>query len=66
MIDEYLKVGRSTAIECLEYYCSGTIECLGDEFLRRHTITDTQRLLAKVEGHGFPDMLESIDYMYWQ
>jgi hypothetical protein len=26
-IDEYLKLGKTTALECLEYYCSGIIEC---------------------------------------
>jgi hypothetical protein len=34
------------------------------EFLRRHIVADTQRLLAKVEGRGFPDMLGRIDCMY--
>jgi hypothetical protein len=63
-IDEYLKLGKSTALECLEYYYSGIIECLGDEFLRRPVVADTQCLLAKVEDHEFPDMLRSIDCMY--
>ena len=63
-IDEYLKLGKTTVLECLEYYCSGIIECFRDEFLRRPTVTDTQRLLAKLEERGFPDMLESIDYMH--
>jgi hypothetical protein len=26
-IDEYLNLGKTTALECLEYYCSGIIEC---------------------------------------
>jgi hypothetical protein len=65
-IDEYLKLEKSTALECLEYYYSSIIEYFGTEFLRRPTIADTQRLLAKVEEHRFPDMLWSIDYMYWQ
>jgi hypothetical protein len=65
-IDEYLKLGKTTALECLEYYCSGIIECFRDEFLRRPTIVDTQHLLAKAEKRGFPSMLGSIDYMHWQ
>jgi hypothetical protein len=64
-IDEYMKLGKSTALECLEYYCADIIECLEAEFLRRPTITDTHRLLAKVEECGFPDMIRSIDYMHW-
>jgi hypothetical protein len=65
-IDEYLKLGKITVLECLEYYCSGIIEYFRDEFLCRPTITDTQRLLAKAEERGFPDMLGSIDCMHWQ
>jgi hypothetical protein len=37
-IDEYLKLGKITALECLEYYCLGIIECFGDEFLCRPTV----------------------------
>jgi hypothetical protein len=65
-IDEYLKLDNSTALECLEYYCSNIIECFGDEFLRRPIVTDTQRLLAKAEERRFPDMLGSIDCIHWQ
>jgi hypothetical protein len=64
MIDEYLKLEKSTAHECLEYYCSGIIERFGDEFLRRPTIADTQRLVAKAEERGFPGILGSIDCMH--
>jgi hypothetical protein len=65
-IDEYLKLEKSTAIQCLEYYCSGIIECFEAEFLRRPTVADTQRLLAKAEEREFPSMLCSIDCMHWQ
>jgi hypothetical protein len=64
-IDEYLKLEKSTALECLEYYYSGIIECFGDEILRHSTVADTQCLLAKAEECGFPDMLGSIDCMHW-
>jgi hypothetical protein len=65
-IDEYLKLGKTTVLECLEYYCLGIIEYFGDEFLHHPTVADTQRLLVKVEERGFPDMLGSIDCMHWQ
>jgi hypothetical protein len=64
-IDEYLKLGKTIALECLGYYCSGIIEYFGGEFLHRPTVVDTQRLLAKAKEHEFSDMLGSIDYMYW-
>jgi hypothetical protein len=33
-IDEYLKLARSTALDCLEKFCEGIIHCYGDEFCR--------------------------------
>jgi hypothetical protein len=27
-IDKHMKLWKTTALECLEYYCSGIIECL--------------------------------------
>jgi hypothetical protein len=65
-IDEYLKLGKTTALECLEYYYVGIIECFGAEFLYHSTVTDTHCLLAKAEERKFPGMLGSIDCMYWQ
>jgi hypothetical protein len=65
-IDGYMKLGKTMILECLEYYCSDIIECFGDKFLRRPTITDTQRLLAKAEERVFLGMLGSIDCMHWQ
>jgi hypothetical protein len=65
-IDEYLKLGKTTVLEYLEYYCLGIIECFRDEFLRRPTVADTQRLLAKAEERGFSGMLRSIDCTHCQ
>jgi hypothetical protein len=65
-IDEYLKLVKTTTLECLEYYCLGIIECFRDEFLRRPTVADTQHLLAKAEERGFSGMLGSIYCMHWQ
>jgi hypothetical protein len=65
-IDEYLKLGKTTTLECLEYYCLGIIEYFGDEFLHRTTVADTQHLLTKVEEREFSGMLGRIDYMHWQ
>jgi hypothetical protein len=62
MIDKYLKLGTSTALEYLEYYCAGIIEYFGVKFLRR----PTQRLLTKTEERGFSGMIWSIDYMHGQ
>jgi hypothetical protein len=65
-INEYLKLGKTITLECLEYYYSGIIEYFGDEFLHHPTIADTQRLLAKAEERDFSGILGSIDCMHWQ
>jgi hypothetical protein len=65
-IDEYLKLRKTTALECLEYYCLSIIECFKDKFLRCSTVADTQCLLAKTEEREFSGMLGSIDCKYWQ
>jgi hypothetical protein len=49
MIDEYLKLKKSTTIQYLEYYSAGIIECFMIEFLRHPTVADTQCLLTKTE-----------------
>jgi hypothetical protein len=63
-IGEYLKLGKSTTLEFLEYYCATIIDCFGTEFLRRPTIVDTQRLLSNAEERRFLGMLGSIDCMH--
>jgi hypothetical protein len=63
-INEYLKLGKPTVLQCLEYYCSDIIECFEDEFLCRPIVTDTQRLLVKVKELGFSEMLGIIDCIY--
>jgi hypothetical protein len=63
-IDEYLKLRKTIALECLEKYCEGIIDGYRIEFLYRPTIIDTQHLLAQEEECGFPSMLGSIDCMH--
>jgi hypothetical protein len=48
-IDEYLQLGKTITLECLEYYYSDIIEYFGDEFLRHLNVADTQYLLVKTE-----------------
>ncbi|CAN1302976.1 Protein ALP1-like [Linum perenne] len=64
--DEYLRIGESTAIECLKQFCRCIIEVFGSEYLRKPNSNDVQRLLQlHSEVHGFPGMLGSIDCMHW-
>ncbi|XP_024004167.1 putative nuclease HARBI1 [Eutrema salsugineum] len=65
-VDEYLRLGASTAISCLENFTEGIIQLFGDEYLRRPTPDDLQRLLNMGERRGFPGMIGSIDCMHWE
>ncbi|XP_024013311.1 uncharacterized protein LOC112087600 [Eutrema salsugineum] len=60
-VDEYLRLGETTAISCLENFTEAMISLFGDEYLRRPTREDLQRLLDMEESRGFPGMIGSID-----
>ena len=65
-MDDYLKMGESTARECLQNFTAGIIELYGKRYLRRPTYDDIIRLYAVHDSrHGFPGMLGSVDCMHW-
>ncbi|KAL8548222.1 hypothetical protein ACS0TY_007517 [Phlomoides rotata] len=43
--DEYIKIGESTTIECLERFCRSIMEIFGEQFLRTPIQNDVARLL---------------------
>ena len=63
-VDEYLRLGSTTTRSCLENFVEGIIIFLGDEYLRRPTPADLQRLLDIGEHREFPGMIGSIDCMH--
>ncbi|CAN6381068.1 unnamed protein product [Urochloa humidicola] len=64
-LDEYLKIGESAGVECLKMFVKGVIEVYGEEYLRRPTVEDVERLVQIGEQRGFPGMLGCIDCMHW-
>ena len=44
-LDEYLKIGKSTALQCLDKFARGVIEVFGGEYMRRPTREDVERIL---------------------
>uniref|UniRef100_A0A0D3E4H0 DDE Tnp4 domain-containing protein n=1 Tax=Brassica oleracea var. oleracea TaxID=109376 RepID=A0A0D3E4H0_BRAOL len=60
-VDEYVRIGETTARRCLHNFAAGIINLFGDEYLRRPTPEDLQRLLYIGEQCGFPGMIGSID-----
>lgn len=63
-LDEYLKIGKSTSVQCLDMFARGVIDVFGEEYLRRPTCEDLERLLQIGESRGFPGMIGSIDCMH--
>ncbi|GJZ08344.1 hypothetical protein Tco_0542627 [Tanacetum coccineum] len=45
-LDEYLQIGEKTSRDCLMAFCNGVMELYGEEFLRRLTQTDVEKLYA--------------------
>ncbi|XP_047949577.1 uncharacterized protein LOC125195473 [Salvia hispanica] len=65
MFDEYLHIGESSAIECLQNFCAGIRAIFEDCYLRSPSPENCQQLI-NMHGsvHGFPGMLGSKDCMH--
>ena len=64
-LDEYIRIGESTALEALRKFVVAVVEVFEPEYMRRPNAHDTTRLLAIGASRGFPGMLGSIDCMHW-
>uniref|UniRef100_A0A0D3AAC7 DDE Tnp4 domain-containing protein n=1 Tax=Brassica oleracea var. oleracea TaxID=109376 RepID=A0A0D3AAC7_BRAOL len=58
-VDEYIKIGGTTALECLRRFCKGIIQMYEQVYLRAPTEVDLQRILHVSEMLGFPGMIGS-------
>ncbi|XP_002893144.2 uncharacterized protein LOC9329205 [Arabidopsis lyrata subsp. lyrata] len=65
-MDEYLRMGATTVSQALENFVDGIINLFQDEYLRRPTREDLERLLHSGKERGFPGMVGSIDCMHWE
>ena len=65
-VDEYVRIGESTAIESLRNFCRAIIDAFGAYYLRAPNESDVAQLLAEGERQGFPGKLGSIDCMHWE
>ncbi|XP_071703975.1 uncharacterized protein [Rutidosis leptorrhynchoides] len=64
--DEYLRMGQQTSYDCLNNYCKSVFHLYANEYFRKLTPQDAQRLVtAHAEIHGYPGMLGSLDCMHW-
>ncbi|XP_028094044.1 uncharacterized protein LOC114294129 [Camellia sinensis] len=62
VIDDYIRIGESTAIQSLQQICNSVIEIFGPEHLRSPTPTDIARLFAIGEVRGFPGKVSPVHY----
>ncbi|XP_026459212.1 uncharacterized protein LOC113359855 [Papaver somniferum] len=57
ILDEYIQIGESTAVECLKRFCDAIIGIYEKEYLRKPNENDIARLLKEAESRGFPGMI---------
>jgi len=62
--DEYLKIGKGTSMECMKNFTSKVIQVFREEYLRKSTQANVDRLLQVAKVHDFLGMLGSIDCMH--
>jgi len=60
-VDEYSKIGASTALDCMKNVCSAIIEVFREEHLRKPNQANVDRLLQVTETRDFPGMLGCIE-----
>lgn len=65
-VTEYLKIGESTAMEWMKNFATSVIQVFGDEYLRKPTQADVDRLLQVAEARDLLGMLGSIDCIHWE
>ncbi|KAL9684455.1 hypothetical protein QQ045_021893 [Rhodiola kirilowii] len=61
VVDDYVRIGESTAIECLKKFVTDVIVIFEGEYLRKPNSNDVQRLLEMGEARGFPDRSQIFD-----
>ncbi|XP_039811701.1 uncharacterized protein LOC120674613 [Panicum virgatum] len=61
-LDDYVRMGESTIIECLKHF----VKVFSEQYLRAPNAEDTARLMAINHARGWPGMLGSIDCMHWK
>ncbi|CAK8543660.1 unnamed protein product [Lathyrus sativus] len=65
-VDDYVRIGESTTLECLDRFIIGVCTIFGAQYMRRPNNEDIARLLQINAARGFPGMLGSIDCMHWE
>ncbi|KAH7524947.1 hypothetical protein FEM48_Zijuj06G0173200 [Ziziphus jujuba var. spinosa] len=62
LLDEYVQIGESTAIESLKRFCDAIIGVFKEQYLRKPNKDDVARLLKEGEDRGFPGHRYNMGY----
>ena len=66
LIDEYVRIAETTALESLKKFVTAVIDVFFEEYLRKPNNENIARLLTHDERRDFLGMLGSIDCMHWK
>ena len=64
-VEKYLRIGESTATECMKRFCSVIVKIYESEYRHLPTQADVSRWLALNEKRGFTGMFGSLDCTHW-
>ncbi|CAK8532688.1 unnamed protein product [Lathyrus sativus] len=53
-VDDYLRIGETTTLKCVDKFTRGVINIFGAQYLRRPNAEDIERLMQMGEARGFP------------
>lgn len=65
-MDDYLRIGETTILKCVDKFTRGVIRIFGAQYLRRPDAEDIECLMRMRETRGFSCMLGSFDCMHWE
>lgn len=65
-LDEYVRIGESTAMRSLKGFCAAIQTIFGEEYLRQPTKEDIEAQFRINEQGGLPRLFASLDCMHYQ
>ena len=65
-VDEYIRIGESTATKCLKRFATAVVNVFEKEYLRHPTEEDLERHLKINANRGFPGLFGSLDCTHWE
>jgi hypothetical protein len=64
-IDEFVRIGKSTAISAFKHFVFAIVTTFGEEFLRQPNEADIKKHMEINKNRGFVGMFGSLDCTHW-